>query len=116
MDLPRLFSFDGRINRQTYWIIAIALFIIEAVVAGFAQTKNTGLIALGVLVFLAVFIPALATQVKRWHDRNKSGWWVLISLVPLIGALWSFIELGFLAGTPDANRFGQPSSGTPFAR
>lgn len=116
MDIGRLFSFDGRINRQTYWMIAIALFIIEAVVGGFYQTKNTALVVLGVIVFLAVFIPALATQVKRWHDRDKSGWWVLITLIPFIGALWALIELGFLAGTQGENRYGLPSSGTPFDR
>lgn len=116
MDTRRLFSFAGRINRQTYWIIAIALLIIEAVMAALYQSKNGALITLAVLVFLVVFIAALATQVKRWHDQNKSGWWVLISLVPVIGAIWSLVELGFLAGTPGDNGYGTPSSGSPFDR
>lgn len=114
MDTGRLFSFGGRINRQTYWIIAVVLFIIEAVLGLLLQSKNNGLIAVASIVFLVLFVASLATQVKRWHDRDKSGWWVLIALVPLIGALWSLIELGFLPGTPGDNRFGAPSSGSPF--
>ena len=114
MDIRRLFSFEGRINRQTYWIIAVIFFIIYAVLAALMQSKNNGVIALAGIVYLALIVPSLATGVKRWHDRDKSGWWVLIALVPVIGAIWSLIELGFLPGTPGNNRFGAPSSGSPF--
>jgi uncharacterized membrane protein YhaH (DUF805 family) len=41
-----------------------------------------------------------------WHDRNKSGWWVLIAFVPVIGGLWYLIECGFLPGTTGANNYG----------
>jgi uncharacterized membrane protein YhaH (DUF805 family) len=44
--------------------------------------------------------------VKRYHDRNKSGWWILIVFVPVIGGLWYFIECGFLRGTPGPNTYG----------
>ncbi len=43
---------------------------------------------------------------KRYHDRNKSGWWVLIVFVPVIGGLWYLIECGFLRGTPGPNNYG----------
>ena len=49
---------------------------------------------------------SLAVAVKRYHDRNKSGWWVLIALVPVIGGIWYLIEAGFLAGTPGPNDYG----------
>lgn len=52
----------------------------------------------------------LAVQVKRWHNRNKSGWWVLINCVPLIGAIWVFVEAGPLAGDQASNNFGAPSA------
>jgi uncharacterized membrane protein YhaH (DUF805 family) len=48
----------------------------------------------------------LALQVKRWHDRSKSGWWVLINLVPAIGPIWSFVEAGCLRGTEGGNEYG----------
>ena len=49
-----------------------------------------------------ILIPAIIVHIKRFHDRDKSGWWVLIGLVPIIGAIWLLIELGFLKGTPGA--------------
>jgi len=58
------------------------------------------------LCALVLLWPSLAVQAKRWHDRDKSAWWVLINFVPLIGTIWSLVENGFLSGTPEANRFG----------
>ena len=48
----------------------------------------------------------LATATKRYHDRNKSGWWILIVFVPVIGAIWYFVECGFLRGTRGPNPYG----------
>ena len=45
--------------------------------------------------------------IKRFHDRDKSGWWVLLNLVPVIGWLWALIDNGFLRGTDGPNRFGE---------
>ncbi len=58
------------------------------------------------ILYLLAFWATIAINVKRWHDRNKSGWWMLIYIIPMIGPLWFFIELGFLPGTDAANRFG----------
>src|SRR5262249_35809552 len=63
-----------------------------------------GLIAL--LLFVVALWISLAMGVKRYHDRNKSGWWVLIALVPVIGGLWYLIEAGFLPGTSGPNQYG----------
>ena len=48
----------------------------------------------------------LAVSVKRWHDRGKSGWWMLIAFVPVIGPIWQWVETGFLRGTNGPNRYG----------
>ncbi|MGB6766725.1 MAG: DUF805 domain-containing protein [Methyloceanibacter sp.] len=48
-------------------------------------------------------IPSILVDIKRWRDRDKSGWWMPILFVPIIGAIWLF-----LAGTPGPNRFGGP--------
>ena len=48
----------------------------------------------------------LAVQVKRWHDRNKSGWWALLNLIPVIGQIWILIECGIFRGTKGDNQFG----------
>ena len=55
---------------------------------------------------LAVLWPALAITAKRWHDRNRSAWWILINLVPVIGSLWTFVECGLMPGTAGPNRYG----------
>jgi uncharacterized membrane protein YhaH (DUF805 family) len=50
-------------------------------------------------------VPQLAIGIKRCHDRNRSGWFVLIAFIPLV-QLWYFVEMGFLSGTRGDNRFG----------
>ena len=102
-----LFTFEGRISRKAYWFGALVLFaaglaasILDWVLTG---TMNSGM---SMIAGLVSFVAGLAISVKRWHDRDKSGWWVLIVLVPFIGWLWALIENGFLPGTPGPNRFG----------
>ena len=61
---------------------------------------------LGALFSLIALWPSLAVYAKRWHDRGKSGWWTLIILIPIVGAIWMLVECGFLKGTDGANDFG----------
>ena len=58
------------------------------------------------IVMLLLLWPALAILAKRWHDVDKSAWWILIALVPVVGGLIALVFNGFIAGTPGANRFG----------
>jgi len=113
MEVKKLFGFDGRVGRGEYWGIGIANAILGGAVWAVATGGNNALITLlAVVVAVATLVVGLATNVKRWHDRDKSGAWVLIGLVPIIGSIWSFIELGFLPGTPGANEYGLPGSGS----
>ncbi len=109
MDWNYLFtSFEGRINRQPFWIGTIILWVINWVAAGIffgLFGENIGNILYGIVALIMVY-PSLAIGVKRWHDRGKSGWWMLIVLVPLVGAIWYLIECGILRGTEGENRFG----------
>ena len=111
MDWKYLFtSFDGRINRAKFWAGVGVLFAIGIVAqiidALLGTTGESGLGIVGVIVMLASIYPALALYAKRWHDRDKSGWWSLIALVPIIGAIWLLVELGILEGTRGANQYG----------
>lgn len=102
-----LFSFKGRIPRQPYWLFTLALAVVMLGPAIFVFGFGTD--AADTYVDVSAFVllwPVLAVQVKRWHDRDKTGWWVLINLIPIIGFFWSLIENGFLEGTPGENRFG----------
>ncbi len=109
MEYVELFlSFAGRINRSQYWL---GTFVLAVVILGPAyfvyepyseESKRYVDIA-----SLAMLWPGLALQIKRWHDRNKSGWWVLINFIPLIGVIWAIIENGFLPGNSGENRYGE---------
>jgi uncharacterized membrane protein YhaH (DUF805 family) len=63
------------------------------------------LIGLYVLYALATFIPSLACAVRRLHDTNKSGWWILISLVPILGGIWVIVLLA-IDSDPGVNQYG----------
>ena len=62
-------------------------------------------------IFGVLMWSALALQAKRWHDRGKSGWMFLVTFIPLVGALWTLVECGFLDGTPGENKFGPSPKG-----
>lgn len=109
-----LFSFRGRANRKQFWMatLAIMLLVILVMLADMKLFGNGEPSTLTYVLYVLSFWPMYAIQVKRWHDRNKSGWWALLTLIPIIGAIWVLIECGFLAGTPGSNRFGEaPADG-----
>jgi uncharacterized membrane protein YhaH (DUF805 family) len=116
-----LFGFQGRANRAKWWLVALAIFVVEMIVfaalfGGVAMSGDPEQIRAAVMAPLALIVlvvfgvvatwVSLAVAVKRYHDRNKSGWWILIVFVPVIGGLWYFIECGFLRGTPGPNSYG----------
>lgn len=110
-----LIDFSGRVGRFDYWMTAIVTTIAGAIVSGVSNETDNAVVLLTLFViWLATFIVSLSVDVKRWHDRDKSGWWMLILLIPVIGWIWALIEMGFLPGTPGPNRFGEPESGWPF--
>ena len=101
------FGFRGRISRKEYWLhYALPLCVVPifgAVIDGAA--KANGVVSL--IIALILLVPSLAGAVKRVHDRDRSGWFLLIWLIPLIGSIWMVVELGFLRGTNGPNRFGR---------
>jgi len=116
-----LFSFQGRIGQKTFWLcLLVSTLITWVIIAGlafitFALSGNTDAsLSLFLSIMYLLCIPTgwigLALQAKRWHDRNKSAWWILIMFVPVIGPLWMLIEAGFMAGSPAANNYGPPSA------
>ena len=125
------FSFKGRINRAAWWLLNLPIFVIFAIFViayNFPTKISLGFIPLLVLVWIH-----LAVTAKRWHDKDKSTWWVLFHFIPLIAVffvmlaqpssgwwtvihliaiingLWTTIELGFTKGTEGSNQFGTDS-------
>jgi uncharacterized membrane protein YhaH (DUF805 family) len=102
--LSFLFSFDGRIGRRTYWLYFVlpllAIFLVAAVVVPPLSFNRVLLV-----LFLLTIWPTLAVGAKRCHDRDRSGWYQLVGLIPVVGPFVLLIELGVLQGTVGPNRF-----------
>jgi uncharacterized membrane protein YhaH (DUF805 family) len=139
-----LFSFRGRINRAKWWlalVVFIVYGVVASVVAGVAlsgalmSASDFGvgaMVALGaaVIAYLVALYAGIAVGVKRLHDRNKSGWWILLlyvapgilgtvgerlgetpvglllALITLVLYVWMFVELACLRGTVGPNKYG----------
>src|SRR5690554_2411323 len=90
--LKKYAVFSGRARRSEYWFFVLFNMIV-AFILGFIDgffglaDAEVGVGLLGMIYGLAVIIPSLAVGVRRLHDTNRSGWWLLISLVPFIGAI-----------------------------
>ena len=114
MNVGNLFNFNGRIGRGEFWLrsaaFGITFFLVMLIVNSMGSTGMASVIT--VVAYLLYFVLGLSSSVKRWHDRGKSGKWVFLSLVPIVGSIWSFIELGFMPGTDGANEYGPPGSGS----
>lgn len=108
----RIFDFQGRAARPEYWLYFLA-YLIQLVIAiiidraVFGVGPGDGVPVVYLLAILGNLIPALSVGIRRLHDTNRSGWWLLISLIPLIGGVVLLIFY-VLPGTPGANRFGPP--------
>jgi uncharacterized membrane protein YhaH (DUF805 family) len=96
-------TFTGRARRQEYWmfflinlLIALAIGVVDSVI---------GWGVLGFLYTLAVLVPSLAIAVRRLHDTGRTGWWILIGLVPFIGWIILVVFL-VLDSQPGGNAFG----------
>ena len=114
MDFKKFyFSSESRANRKQWWLWLVLPFMVIGILLVFVDMTTGDTIrkpvsAFSVVSSLLSLIPAIIVHIKRFHDRDKSGWWVLIALIPIIGAIWLLIELGFLKGTSGPNRFGSP--------
>lgn len=162
-----LFGFRGRLNRARYWLAALIYLLVTAVPMLFlfwtfgangissseelaARLSGSGTASISLIVFVLIFavvciavvISSILVAIRRLHDRDKSGWWVIffyvfpsilsamadafekssVSLMVLlnIGAIgisiWAFVELGFLRGTDGPNRFGSDPINSPALR
>lgn len=130
LPLKRYAQFSGRSRRKEYWMFVLLVFIIYVIamildsLLGFGTTtryadltetsaaagfhSTGGIITL--LAMLALIVPSIAVAVRRLHDTDRSGWWILIGLIPLVGAI---VLLVFYCtdGTKGPNRFGPDPKG-----
>ena len=118
MPLQRYADFSGRSRRKEYWMFILGVVIV-AVVLGFIEGAAglSGMVGpygpLSALLVLAIIIPSIAVQVRRFHDQDKSGWFVLIGLIPLVGGLIVLVFM-FIDGDQGPNEYGPDPKGTGF--
>tara|TARA_B100000378_G_scaffold57649_1_gene42619 strand:- start:65204 stop:65623 length:420 start_codon:yes stop_codon:yes gene_type:complete len=120
MPFMRYFDFAGRSRRKEYWMFFVLNLIIITVMTtvlfglGFSMdpyAASSGgpvtwlIFAVLGLYSLIVLIPSIAVQVRRFHDQDKSGWFVLINFVPYIGGLIVLVFM-LLEGTRGPNKYG----------
>jgi uncharacterized membrane protein YhaH (DUF805 family) len=111
-----LLSAKGRVNRKAYWLSVIGIMVVVSVVWGIAgalmaatASEDGGMSAIGMVMIAAGSVVSLvslwsfiALAFKRCHDRDMSGWMMLIPFYNI----WVSIQMYFMAGTPGPNRFG----------
>jgi uncharacterized membrane protein YhaH (DUF805 family) len=115
-----LFSFEGRVGRKAFWIFIVASFVIAMIInvvalapmiaAAQSNPESVAQMSMPIwvwIVFIPLFWISLAIYAKRFHDQDRSAWFILLGLIPFVGGLILLIMLGFLAGTPGTNRFGE---------
>ena len=113
--LKKYAVFSGRARRKEYWffflfnlIISIILNVIDNATGTFDPETGVGI--LGTIYLLAVLIPAIAVTIRRLHDTGRTGWWILISFIPLIGAIVLLVFLVF-DSEPESNQYGPNPKG-----
>jgi uncharacterized membrane protein YhaH (DUF805 family) len=131
--LDLLFSFKGRINRAKYWLTGliyfVALFAYYILFSLFFSfpADFLGIILVFSVPMIPIIVSSVAVAIKRLHDRDKSGWWLLVfyllpgvigNIGPYTGmdfvfqlanvalSIWALVELGFLRGTSGRNQYG----------
>ncbi len=117
--LGKYATFSGRAQRSEYWyfilfyfVVYIALLLAGALMKSSSALLGVGLSLLGMIFSLAMLVPSIAVSVRRLHDTDRSGWWFLIALVPLIGSLVLLVFF-LLDSQPGDNRFGPNPKGVP---
>lgn len=120
--LQIFFGFDGRIPRKVYWLATLftfTMFMVYAFVAGIflaiigVGTGGTSESAVNLALipgYLVTLWAHLAIQIKRWHDRGKSGAWIFVNFVPCVGGIIALVETGFTRGDFGPNQYGQDAT------
>ena len=101
--LSKYVTFQGRAERSEYWWFVLA-YVIAIIVATVIDNAIIGQPILTTIVSLGSILPLLAVTVRRLHDTDRSGWWIFLGFVPLIGAILLLVWYAS-AGTDGPNRF-----------
>ena len=115
--LQRYFGFSGRARRSEYWwfflfnvLVSIVASILDSVLGTMSDDTNVGLI--GSIASLALLLPSIAVGIRRLHDTSRSGWWILIGLIPIVG--WIVLLVFYVQDSHGDNQYGpSPKAAAP---
>lgn len=105
----KYFLFDGRATRAEYWsytLTLLGIYILVSVLGGILLPESVMALVTSI-IFIGTFIPGLGVSVRRMHDINKSGWWIFITLIPIIGSIW-FLILTLQKSWPGPTEYDAP--------
>ena len=100
-------KFEGRANRPQYWYFVLTQFLAFFILELLCVIPFVNIIAFLALLVLCfgLFVPGIAVTVRRLHDTNRSGWWLLLCFVPFVGSIVILVFM-CLEGTKGANKYG----------
>lgn len=123
---------NGRLSRGGFWMgtmtlaatTALAVYGLQSLIDRLTPqlsvygpdlgNLNIRPLLIGLLLAIPVAWMSFCLLVKRWHDRGRSGWWVVVGLVPIVGNLWAVVECALLPGSVSGNKYGPaPLKGRP---
>jgi uncharacterized membrane protein YhaH (DUF805 family) len=110
-------NFSGRAARSEYWFwyLFFVLVAIGAALIDLALFPRSNISPINTIAELALLLPTLAVSIRRLHDLDRSGWWIFLGLIPIIGTIWLVVWF-CTRGTLGPNRFGpDPLAGTAMA-
>jgi len=105
------FSPKGRASRSDLWLRTYLAFAGISIIAGMIDGLIDRELFISIVQLSAIWV-FLVVQIKRCHDRDRSGWFILLYLIPIVN-LWPLIEICFLKGTTGPNRFGEDPIADP---
>lgn len=108
--LKKYAVFTGRARRKEYWYFVLFNIIISVILSAIdgmmgSYNAETGMGLLGSIYILAILLPAIGVSIRRLHDTGRSGWWLLIGFVPLIGAIVLIVVM-LKNSKPGQNQYG----------
>jgi uncharacterized membrane protein YhaH (DUF805 family) len=112
--LEKYVGFSGRARRSEYWyfvlftlIVSMVAGILDGILGTMDDDTNVGVI--GSIASLALLLPSIAVAIRRLHDTSRSGWWILIGLIPIVG--WIILIVFYVQDSHGDNTYGPSPKG-----
>jgi uncharacterized membrane protein YhaH (DUF805 family) len=107
--LQKYVGFSGRARRSEYWwfflftvLVSMVASVLDSIFGTMSDTTNVGVI--GSIASLALLLPSIAVAIRRLHDTSRSGWWILIGLIPIVG--WIILIVFYCQDSHGENQYG----------